>query len=109
MTDSIYTAAAIAVVAVVTALIRFAPFVIFGRGRKAPALVQRFGAVLPPAVMMMLVVYCLRDVSFSFPDGFLPQIVAGAAVVALQVWKRNSLISIAGGTVLYMFLIQSVF
>lgn len=99
-----YTLALIAVVAAVTALLRFLPFLVFGGGRKTPAMVTYLGRVLPYAIMGMLVVYCLRDVSVvAYPFG-LPELVAGAAVVLLHLWRRNTLISIVGGTALYMLL-----
>ena len=99
----------IAVSALVTALIRFAPFLVFRGGRETPAVILRLGKLLPCAVMSMLVVYCLRNVSWlSVPHGA-PELIAIAAVAALHTWKRNVLLSIAGGTVLYMVLVQAVF
>ncbi len=101
--------AVIVVVAVVTFITRAIPFVIFRGGKEIPETVRYLGRVLPPAVIGMLVVYCLKEVRvFSFPFG-LPELIAVAAVVALHVWKRNNLLSIGAGTALYMFLIQVVF
>ena len=99
----------VAIIALVTALIRFLPFIVFANGRQTPKLVEKLGKLLPCAVMAMLVVYCLKDVSFTSPAGFLPAFVAGAVVCSSYVWKRNTLISIASGTVLYMILVQLVF
>lgn len=101
--------AAIAVMAVVTLFTRAVPFLLFGRGKQAPRVVLYLGKYLPPAVIAMLIVYCLRGVSFSDLSGWLPTLIAAAAVVLLHLWKRNNLLSILGGTVLYMVLVQAVF
>lgn len=99
----------IAVAVLVTMATRFLPFLIFGEKRKTPAIIEYLGKVLPCAIMGMLVVYCLKDVSFlSTPFG-LPELIACVVVAALHVWKRNSLLSIGGGTVCYMLLVQLVF
>ena len=99
----------IVVAVLVTMATRFLPFLIFGENRKTPAIIEYLGKVLPFAIMGMLVVYCLKDISvLSFPYG-LPELIACAAVVVLHVWKRNSLLSIGGGTVCYMLLVQLVF
>ena len=93
--------------AVVIAL-RLLPFILF-KGKDIPKSVEYLGKVLPCAVMGMLVVYCLKDIAFSqYPYG-LPELISCAAVIILHIWKRNSLISIAGGTICYMILIQIVF
>ena len=97
----------VAVMAVVTILLRFLPFVVFRK--ETPPYLVYLGKVLPPAIIGMLVIYCLKDVSFlSAPFG-IPELVGAASVVALQVWKRNSLISILAGTLIYMVLVQGVF
>jgi branched-subunit amino acid transport protein AzlD len=119
--------AAIAVMAVVTFLTRVLPFLLFDRGDAPPKLVLYLGRVLPPAVIAMLIVYCLRNPSVAvdpaltaslsgawasivnFFVGWAPQLIAGAVVVVLHVWKRNNLLSIFGGTILYMILVQVVF
>ena len=102
-------AAAIAVMAAVTFLTRFLPFLLFDRGESPPRIVLYLGRVLPPAIIAMLIVYCLRGVSFASPAGWVPQLVCVAVVVALHLWKHNNLLSIFGGTVLYMVLVQTVF
>lgn len=99
----------VAVVALVTALIRFLPFWIFGGGRKTPPVVEKLGRVLPYAVMGMLVVYCLKGVEFSTLSGFLPALIATLVVVVLHLWKRNTLVSIVCGTISYMLMVQLVF
>ena len=106
--NNAYLAAMIAVMALVTALLRFLPFWIFGKSRKTPALITYLGQVLPYAIMGMLVVYCLKDVELFSRLG-IPELLGCAAVAALHVWKRNTLLSIGGGTVLYMLLLQFVF
>lgn len=101
--------AAIAVMAVVTFLTRALPFLLFGRGGKPPRVVLYLGRYLPPAVIAMLIVYCLRGVRFSTPSQWAPSLIAGVVVVLLHLWKKNNLLSILGGTVLYMVLVQVVF
>ena len=99
----------IVVAVLVTMATRFLPFLIFGENRKTPSIIEYLGKVLPFAIMGMLVIYCLKDISLlRFPYG-LPELLACAAVVVLHVWKRNSLLSIGGGTVCYMLLVQLVF
>lgn len=98
-----YPAAVVAVIAIVTVIIRFIPFVIF-RGRKTPETVSYFGKVLPTAIMGMLVVYCLRNTEFTGKSYGIPEIVSCILVVCLHKWKRNTLLSIVTGTVVYMIL-----
>lgn len=99
----------IAVCAIVTAALRFLPFLIFGQNRKTPDVIAYLGRVLPYAIMGMLVVYCLKDVSFIHAPFGLPEIIGCAAVAILHVWKRNTLLSIGAGTVAYMLLVQFMF
>ena len=101
--------ALIAVFALVTALLRFLPFIIFNGKKKTPKIIEKLSKVLPYAIMGMLVVYCLKDISFASLGGFLPYVIACAIVVLLHIWKRNTLISIISGTVAYMLLVQLVF
>ena len=97
----------IAVMSVVTILLRALPFLIFRK--ETPAYITYLGRVLPPAIIGMLVIYCLKDVTPPvWPHG-LPEGIAAVSVIGLQAWKRNSLLSILGGTVIYMLLIQLVF
>ena len=97
----------IAVMAIVTALLRFLPFIVFKRS--TPEYISYLGRVLPAALIGMLVIYCLKDVSVTAAPHGLPELIAAAVVVGLQVWKRNSLLSILSGTVAYMLLVQLVF
>ncbi len=98
----------IVVVAIVTALLRILPFLIF-TGKKTPAFIVYLGKVLPFAIIGMLVVYCLKGVSvIQYPFG-LPELIAGGIVALIHIWKKNTLISVAVGTVSYMLLIQFIF
>ena len=92
-----------------TMLTRFLPFLIFGRKKEAPKYIQYLGKVLPAAVFGLLVVYCLKDVNLFTGSHGLPEAIAILAVVLLHVWKRQMLLSIAGGTVCYMLLLQLFF
>jgi len=107
--DKLYAGAFVAVIALVTAALRFLPFFIFREDRPTPAFLTRLGAVLPYAIMGMLVVYCVKDVSFASPPFGLPEILGCAAVAGLHIWKRSTLLSIAGGTAVYMLLVNVVF
>jgi branched-subunit amino acid transport protein AzlD len=102
-----YSLLLIAVIAVVTALIRFLPFLVFRKG--TPKVVLYLGEVLPYAIMGMLVVYCLKNISFTGSTHGIPELAAVLLVVVLHKWKHNTLLSIAAGTVCYMALVQMVF
>lgn len=101
--------AAIAVMAIVTFLTRALPFLLFDRGSAPPKIILYLGRVLPPAIIAMLIVYCLKDISFAQAGGWAPQLISVGAVVGLHLWLRNNLLSIFGGTILYMILVQAVF
>ncbi|MBQ9412460.1 MAG: AzlD domain-containing protein [Oscillospiraceae bacterium] len=94
----------VAAMAAVTALLRALPFLIFRKD--TPAYITYLGKVLPPAMIGMLVVYCLRQVEFTRAPFGLPELAAGLCVAGLQIWKRNSIVSILGGTAVYMLLIR---
>ena len=99
----------ILVISAVTAALRFIPFIVFSGDKQTPEIISYLGKVLPYSIMAMLVVYCLKSVNLlSFPFG-IPELIGVAVVVLLHIWRRNTLISIAGGTVCYMLLIQLVF
>ena len=101
--------ATIAVMALITFLTRVLPFLLFGRGGKPPRIILYLGTYLPAAVIAMLIVYCLKDVSFVAQPYGLPELLAIGTVGALHLWKRNTMLSISVGTVVYMLLIQKVF
>lgn len=105
----LYPLIQVLLIAFVTILLRFLPFLVFPDGKRRPKIITYLGTVLPYSVMAMLVVYCLKSVSLlSWPHG-LPEAIAILAVVVLHLWKKNSLLSIFGGTALYMILVQFVF
>lgn len=85
---------------------RFVPFVLFPENRPVPKVIQYLGTVLPPAVIALLVVYCLRNVNFLGGNFGIPEILSIAVICLLHTWKRSSLLSIAGGTIMYMVLLQ---
>ena len=97
----------VAVMAAVTILLRFLPFWVF-KG-KTPAYITYLGKVLPPAIIGMLVIYCLRNTNIQAAPHGLPELIAAVIVVGLQAWKRNALVSILSGTVAYMLMVQLVF
>lgn len=99
----------IAMVVLGTLLTRFLPFLVFPAGKPTPRYVQYLGRVLPPAVFGLLVVYCLRNVDLFAGSHGLPEAIAIVVVAALHLWKRQMLLSIAGGTLCYMLLVQLVF
>ena len=99
----------IAVVALGTMATRFLPFLIFPAGKETPKFIQYLGKALPGAVFGLLLVYCLKHVSFLTGSHGLPEIIAIAVVVGLHLWKRQMLLSVAGGTICYMLLVQLVF
>ena len=97
----------IAAMSIGTILLRFLPFLIIRK--ETPPYIAYLGRVLPPAILGMLVVYCLKDINCTAAPFGLPELIASVCVVGLQVWRRNSLLSILAGTILYMFLTQMVF
>ena len=99
----------IALCALATMLTRFLPFLLFSSRRPTPKYVRYLGRALPPAIFGMLVVYCLKNVSIVSGSHGLPELIAIAVTVGLHLWKRQSLLSIAGGTIAHMLLIQLVF
>lgn len=88
---------------------RFLPFLIFRADKPTPKYIQYLGKMLPGAIFAMLVVYCLRNVSVTQFSWGLPELIAGGVTVALHLWQRKMLLSIAAGTVVYMLLVQFVF
>lgn len=99
----------ILVTAFATVITRFVPFILFPEGREYPKIITYLGRVLPPAMMGLLVIYCLKNTSLIKPPHAIPEIASIAAVALIHIWKRNVLLSIAVGTALYMFLVQCIF
>lgn len=101
------------IIIIVTALVTFStrviPFLLFPEGRKIPKIVQYLGKVLPPAVIGMLIIFCFRNTDVVHAPHGIPELICAALVVILHIWKRNNLLSIGAGTVLYMILVQTVF
>ena len=107
MNNTVYLIAVIAVIAVVTWALRAFPFLLFGN-RPLPTTIQYLGKVLPPAIMTVLVIYCLRDTKIEqFPHG-VPELLACLLVVILQILRKNMYLSIIVGTIGYMLLIRAV-
>ena len=107
MSTASHSALLVAVMSLVTILLRFLPFLVFRK--KVPPCITYLGRVLPPAIIGMLVIYCLKDTVITSAPFGLPELIAGVMVVLLQAWKRNALLSILCGTIVYMLLIQLVF
>lgn len=107
MSHNIYILSSIIVMSAVTIFLRFAPFLIFRK--KTPPVILYLGNVLPEAIMAMLVVYCLKNVSLFGGSHAIPEIISLALVFFLHKWKHNTLLSILAGTICYMVLIQIVF
>lgn len=106
VTQEIITAA---MVVLATMLTRFVPFLIFPEGKPVPKYVQYLGKVLPPAVFGLLIIYCLKNVSIFSGSHGIPELISIILVIVLHLRKRQMLLSIAGGTVCYMLLVQLVF
>ncbi|CVI68549.1 Branched-chain amino acid transport protein (AzlD) [Clostridiales bacterium CHKCI001] len=92
-----------------TMLTRFLPFLLFPAGKPTPKYIQYLGKVLPAAVFGMLVIYCLKEVNILSGNHGIPELISIMLVVLLHLWKRQMLLSIAGGTISYMLLIQFLF
>lgn len=99
----------IAVIALGTMVTRFLPFLLFPEKKTPPAYITYLGRVLPSAIIGLLVVYCMKGITFLAPPYGLPEVIAVLAILLLHLWKRNTLLSIAGGTVVYMLMVQFVF
>ena len=99
----------VALLAVTTYFTRLVPLLFFPDKKETPPFVLFLGRALPFAIIGMLVIYCLKDVSLIASPHGLPELIAVAAVALLHIWKNNLFLSIGGGTVLYMFLVQVVF
>lgn len=102
-------AATIAICALATMATRFTPFLLFRPGKALPSYVRYLGRALPAAIFALLVVYCLKDVSFLTGSRGVPESIAIAVTAGLHLWKRNMMLSMAAGTVCYMVLVQMVF
>ena len=104
----VQSAVTIGAVVLGTMATRFLPFLVFPKGKTPPKFVQYLGKVLPCAAIGLLVVYCFKDVASSGTYG-IPEILSVLLIIVLHKWKKNTLLSIGGGTALYMLLVQTVF
>ncbi|MBQ3882030.1 MAG: branched-chain amino acid transporter permease [Bacteroidales bacterium] len=99
----------IAAVMAATVLTRFLPFLVFLPGKPTPKYIQYLGKMLPLSVFALLIIYCLRNVSLIQSPHGIPELIGIAVTVILHLWKRQMILSIAGGTIVYMLLVQMVF
>ena len=99
----------IGVIVLGTMLTRFLPFILFPQGKETPKYIQYLGKILPSAVFGLLIIYCLKNVSITGGSHGIPEFISIAVVIGLHLFKRNMLLSIAGGTICYMLLVQLVF
>lgn len=106
LTEQIIT---VSMVVLGTLITRFLPFIVFPAGKPTPKYTQFLGKFLPAAVFGLLVIYCLRNVSLVSGSHGIPELISIAVVIGMHLWKRQMLISIAGGTICYMLLVQLVF
>lgn len=107
--NAIQTLIILLAITVGTIITRFLPPILFPHGKPLPKFLQELCTLLPPAMMGLLLVYSLRNVSFASAGQWLPECIAIAVTAGLHLWRRNSLLSIAGGTITYMLLVQVVF
>jgi branched-subunit amino acid transport protein AzlD len=104
-----YSIVIVLTVALVTFGTRAAPFLLFGRNGEIPPIVQYLGRILPPTIIAVIIIFCIRTIDFTATSLWVPQLVGIGVTAALHIWKRNTLISIAGGTVCYMVMVQGIF
>ena len=109
MSNNAQAMALILTMTAVTMATRFLPFLLLGDKRQTPPFITYLGKVLPYAIMGMLVVYCLKGVSLTRLSSFAPAALGVGVTAGLHLWKHNTLLSILGGTVVYMVLVQMVF
>lgn len=109
MSFTSYSIIAIAVAAICTFATRLVPFALFGGKKEVPAVITYLGKVLPPAIIATLIIYCVRSVDFTASPHGAAEIIAIVVTALLHIWKKNTLISIGGGTILYMILVQFIF
>ena len=102
-----YISMMIAVMAIVTIALRFLPFIVFDHGEQLPEWITYLGKVLPPAIMSMLLVYCLRNINLVEGNHGFPEVICVGIAMLIHNWKRNTLLSIGVSTLLYMIIIQS--
>jgi len=99
----------IAVIAGTTIITRALPFIIFPAGKETPRFIVYLGEVLPYSIIGMLIIYCFKSISIIEAPHGLPELISAIFVVLIHKWKHNLLLSIGGGTLLYMILVQRIF
>ncbi len=109
MNRNAYFYIAVAVRALITFMTRSLPFAVFSGRKDLPEIITYLGNYLPGCIMMIIIVYCIRGISFSSLSGFMPEAISILTVILIHLWKRKDLLSIAAGTFVYMFLVQFVF
>lgn len=109
MHDNVFVISTVAVISLVTIALRFFPFLIFRGNKDTPTWLNYLGKGIPYSAIAMLVIYCLKGLQFKVLSGWVPDLMAVSFVVALHLWKRNTLLSIFTGTIFYMLLVQFVF
>ena len=102
-----YISMVIAVMAIVTIALRFLPFIVFDHGEQLPEWITYLGKILPPAIMSMLLVYCLRNINLVEGNHGFPEVICVGIAMLIHNWKRNTLLSIGVSTLLYMIIMQS--
>ena len=109
MSRELHAMLVILIMGAVTLATRILPVLIFGRDEKVPDFILYLGKTVPYTAMGMLIIYCLKDVSVTSTPYGIPEAIALAAVTLSYLWKRNSILSVLIGTVLYMVLVQRIF
>ena len=109
MNDFWTSVSIVAAMALVTAATRYAPFLLFGHGKEPAKWIKYLGNVLPPALMSVLIIYCIKDINFAGGSYGIPELLCIGAAMALHMWKGNVLLSIGVSTVAYMVLVQTIF
>ena len=109
MNRTLYFYIAVVIRALITFMTRSLPFALFSGKKELPEIITYLGKYLPGCIMMIIIVYCIRGISFSSPAGFMPELISILTVILIHLWKRKDLLSIAAGTFVYMFLVQFVF
>lgn len=106
--DNFHSLLIIAVMVIVTFALRVVPFILFDRGREPAKLIVTLGKLLPPAIMSVLVVYCIRNVSILGGNHGIPELAGIVTAIVLHAWKRNVLLSICISTAVYMLIIRFI-
>ncbi len=97
------------IISLTTIVIRFLPFILFPENKKTPGYIAYLGRVLPYTIIGMLVIYCLKDISFTASPFGLPELISAAVIIVLHLWKNHTFLSIGAGTIMYMLLVQFIF